>query len=955
MNSPPTAPAASVPLTAAEYNAAPGNNITGAGATENVKLTDSTVAAFPPLIAPKTINALVNAAAVSANWAMGNTLTVTSGQFIHTSSATFNISSGTLTAGTGTPGAVDLDFTTSGNTVTLAANLTNNGSTVVSLVKNGAAPLTLSNTTNSTFSGGTVVNEGTLRTGSTANLRYLGSGPVIVQNAASLTLNAPGATSFAGSAASPTYSVKSGGSVLMATAPPTANEFFKLESGAVIGYGTFTVSAGLDLTTNLNAAPGAIFAEGTAGANAALKLGGVPIQSALTTPTYYFGTATLNLQDNITVGQGTPWLGLSNHGGSTSYGGASASNNTITANSDFTFFAANASSAILTIGGGASATNIIKIATPNGNVTASVVGTLSLNNDHSQFGSGGNTVTFRVTPGSSLLGLQANAQGVIGGAAIAPARIVVENGGELNLNNPAALNGPVTLLPGATFNQNQATLTGTGTITHSPGSVLNLTLTTAAVSGATQQLGTVPGTIIRMTTTGLLPGTSTNGVTQFDSRLDDAAVYVLLTPMQFGAASSATDSLFTLSAANGIGGVLTNDGSVRTLSATTGVIAIGPGGGTFAATTGTLLNVAENFSLGSNVLTIGSGDSLDGHPKAGPVTLSSAANSNTGAAGSRIDVVSGVHFFLSAGDQIPDATTIRTTGQAIFNLVGFSDTVGGLIVDGGIVTGTTGVLTSTTAFELRSGGVLATLAGPVGLNKSSGLGITVYSANTYSGDTVISEGSLNLTSSGSIANSPNIVVAAGATLGVANVTGGANHDGTRFALASGQTLRGTGTVDGAMSVSAGAAIAPGNSIGTLAIDSLSLTSANSIFELEIDFGLTPAADLLDVTGGITLTGSTLDLSLFNLSPMNLPETFLFAMNDLNEPVNGSFGTVDGLPDGYVATVDYAFSGTDALGRNGDGNDLAVTFSLAAVPEPGTVAWGAAVSLLSLGWRRRSRR
>ena len=47
---------------------------------------------------------------------------------------------------------------------------------------------------------------------------------------------------------------------------------------------------------------------------------------------------------------------------------------------------------------------------------------------------------------------------------------------------------------------------------------------------------------------------------------------------------------------------------------------------------------------------------------------------------------------------------------------------------------------------------------------------------------------LALTGAGSFAGSPTIMVNSGTTLNVSGVTGGANHDGTRFALASGESL-----------------------------------------------------------------------------------------------------------------------------------------------------------------------
>src|SRR5205823_389909 len=133
------------------------------------------------------------------------------------------------------------------------------------------------------------------------------------------------------------------------------------------------------------------------------------------------------------------------------------------------------------LGNGTSSTNIVKIATPNGNVNASIVGNVLLNNDKSQYGSAGNTVTFRVTPNATFTAQTATAMGVVGGAATAPASIVVENGGTLGVGNASGINGNVTILPGGVFSQTLSSLTGTGTITQSNGSILSIG-NTAAVS-----------------------------------------------------------------------------------------------------------------------------------------------------------------------------------------------------------------------------------------------------------------------------------------------------------------------------------------------------------------------------------------------------------------------------------------------------------------------------------------
>jgi autotransporter-associated beta strand protein len=64
--------------------------------------------------------------------------------------------------------------------------------------------------------------------------------------------------------------------------------------------------------------------------------------------------------------------------------------------------------------------------------------------------------------------------------------------------------------------------------------------------------------------------------------------------------------------------------------------------------------------------------------------------------------------------------------------------------------------------------------------------LTLSGGNTYSGDTTISSGKLALSGTGSIANSPNIVLAGGSTFDVSGLT-------TSLTLASGQGLKASGT------------------------------------------------------------------------------------------------------------------------------------------------------------------
>ncbi len=141
------------------------------------------------------------------------------------------------------------------------------------------------------------------------------------------------------------------------------------------------------------------------------------------------------------------------------------------------------------------------------------------------------------------------------------------------------------------------------------------------------------------------------------------------------------------------------------------------------------------------------------------------------------------------------------------------------------------------------------ISGPGGLDiQGAGTGkVLLNNTETYTGDTKVSSGTLQLGASGSIANSANINVAGG-TLDVTLVS---------FALGASQTLKGAGAVNGNVAVDG--TLAPGNSAGTLALGSaLNLNStAQLVYELlgnntTVGGGVN---DLTTVGGNLTLDGT----------------------------------------------------------------------------------------------------
>ncbi len=287
---------------------------------------------------------------------------------------------------------------------------------------------------------------------------------------------------------------------------------------------------------------------------------------------------------------------------------------------------------------------------------------------------------------------------------------------------------------------------------------------------------------------------------------------------------------------------------------------------------------------------------------------------------------------------------------SILDLNGKTETINGL-GSAGTVAQARITNTNATAATLTLGdndqtttysGTIIDGAGTVAITKI-GAGIQTFGGtNTYTGNTTISTGTLALSSTGSISSSAIISVALGAKFDVSAVSG--------YAVASGQTLRGAGSVTGAVTAGSGATVAGGvdaSTIGTLTFSStLDVTAATVSLKLNSTTG---TFDSL-TSAGLTLGNATLSLTDLGSGTWTGVSSFTLLNNTAGSSVAGTFL---GLAQGATITVGSNTFTISYLG--GTGNDVILTVS--AVPEPATYAaiFGALALLGTAIYRRRSKK
>jgi len=229
--------------------------------------------------------------------------------------------------------------------------------------------------------------------------------------------------------------------------------------------------------------------------------------------------------------------------------------------------------------------------------------------------------------------------------------------------------------------------------------------------------------------------------------------------------------------------------------------------------------------------------------------------------------------FILGADNAACATANLELGQSgsssgTLDLNGFNQTVPAIAtINGANHWITNGSETADSVFTFDGGANVSTLNGRIvdgtrklSLTVNSG-SLTLLGDNTYKGDTLISGGTLALGSAGTLAATPLIALASGATLDT-SAKGAAG-----LTLASGQTLNAAGNIVGSLTVAPGATLTinGGSSAAIIIVDGLALSDALSLAgttAVDVNSGATPASDVI-TAASVTFGGT---LAVNNLGP-----------------------------------------------------------------------------------------
>ncbi|HEX8323555.1 MAG TPA: autotransporter-associated beta strand repeat-containing protein, partial [Tepidisphaeraceae bacterium] len=557
-------------------------------------------------------------------------------------------------------------------------------------------------------------------------------------------------------------------------------------------------------------------------------------------------------------------------------------------------------------------------------------------------GAGTGTISGAIGNGSGAVGVNVLSTGTwtLSGASTFSGGTTLDTG-TLNINNASAVGtGTFTLNGGTIDNTSGGTITlvnnnaqtwggnftftgtnalnlGTGAVTLTAARQITTTASTLTVGGNIGDGGSAYSITKAGAGTLALGGTSTysGGTTASAGTLEGynaSGSTSVATPAMFGSTSStvtvATGATvwlrYSVGASNNTVTYANNFSGAGTLKVTA------PG-----STASSTAELSGNLSGITGVI-----DLFPNSASNGKVALVNASAGAVPSASATIKVESGVTLFVWRGFTYASNIQIYGTGN--------SEGLGTLRIESGtVISGTvTLMVNGSVGSNVGTGnitGVISDGGNGYSLTKVGSATIALSGANTYSGSTSLSTG----------------------TLRINNTTGSGAGSGS-ITVASGTTLGGTGGVTGAISVQSGGTFAPG-APGASAFASGAITVASGgTYSVDVNSSTSGTGyDKLNVTGTVNLTGST--LSTAGTRTVTGGDTIVLIDNDGSDAVVGTFS---GLAQGAAVSVNgvaYTLSYTGGTGNDVVLTDVAPTVATAASATPSPVT-GTTTALSVLG-------
>jgi fibronectin-binding autotransporter adhesin len=888
---------------------------------------------------------------------------------------TMTINEGTLQIGNGgTTGSLNWSlFPSMVNNASLIFNRSGSLTQMIaisgpgSLTKSGAGTLILSGT--NTYTGGTTVNGGTL--GLTGADTLADAGTVTVTGAGSVLTNSFSSDFNVGNSGSGGQLVVSnGGTVRTLGAAIGRNSTASNNKATVTGSNSLWINY-----YNLYV--------GSSGSGNSLVIsnGGTVSDGGIATQVFIGANGSSSNNSVLVTGAGSLWTNR----GELYVGGSGSGNSLVISNGGTVAFSSGyigstPNNSALVTGAGSLWTNSSTLTVRGGTLTVSDGGTLAAS-----------AISIAANAGSSgTLNIGRFGTNDTAGTINAPTIVFGGGTGAINFNQSDATtisfaisgNGAVkqlgagtTVLTGSN-SYTGGTLISTGTL--ALGSANRLADAGAVtVNGGTLDLGGFSETVGAVTLTSGSIGNGSLIGSSYD--LHSGNVSALLAGN--GALTKTGTGTVTLTCDNIYSGTTTIRG---------GALQVGNGGTSGTLGSGAVSNNASLIVKRSDAVNLSNVISgTGGFTQAGTgTTFLEGNNSYTGGT-----LISAGTLALGSANRLADTGAIMVNG-GVFDLGGFSETVGIVTITSGTITN--GTLTGS-SYAMQSGSVSASLEGDGDLTKTGTGTVTLTGDNSYSGTTTISGGVLQVGNGGTsgtlgrfaVINNASLIVNRSDAVSIANIISGTGS----FTMAgSGTTiLTGSNTYTGTTTISAGTLLANNTARSALGSSTVTVQSGGTLGgngsiagPVTIASGgkLTPGsggAGALSLSNGLTLQSGATTTFLINsaasFTSINILGNSIAYGGDLEfnilnyTPADGNIFTLFNMTGG--ATTSGAFSNVRAGGLNFVGNNGVWTassgshayefsqatgqLSVTVVPEPSTYALLALGALALIVACRRSKR